>query len=73
MDGKLLKKFIDAGDPFEIKTAGGETYPVPHTDHIAYSPKGTHVFVWHEDGLFSILPLLTITAVTGNALDPHLV
>ncbi|NRA27206.1 MAG: hypothetical protein HRU10_08160 [Opitutales bacterium] len=45
--------------------ADGKSYPVPHSDYISLSPKGTYVTVYDDDEHFFVLPLLTMTGVSS--------
>jgi hypothetical protein len=50
--------------PFNIVTASGKSYLVPHPDFLSFSPTGRACNVYAGDGeFFTTLDLLTITAV----------
>ena len=51
------------GEPFEIRTADGENYPVPHQDFIALSPKGFTVTVYGEEGYSATVSVRQVTSV----------
>lgn len=72
MDARHIEKAIETNRPFRIKTAGGDTYEVPHRDFIAWSPKRTTVIVTFEkDGRDDVafIPLLTISSVESESAD----
>ena len=56
--------------PFVLKTAGGDIYPVNHPETVLPSPAGRTVVVTNIDGSFSILDLLLVEAIKVNALLP---
>ena len=56
---------IESGKPFSLLMADGKSYPVPHSDYISLSPKGTYVTVYDDDEHFFVLPLLTMTGVSS--------
>ena len=47
--------------PFAIHTAEGRTFPIPHSEFLAYDPEGTLVVALRTDHTFSILDLDLIT------------
>ena len=48
--------------PFIIHMADGRSYPVPHRDFALQGPAGHRiVFVYREDGSFSIIDLNLVT------------
>jgi len=72
MDASFIKEAIESNRPFLIRTAGGDTYEVPHRDFIAFSRKRTVVSVSIErDGEEEVayIPLLTITSVESEAIE----
>lgn len=69
MDASLVQQMIERNRPFDIKTAAGDTYHVPHRDFISFSSKKTTVYVSyveHENQRLAYIPLLTITALEGE-------
>lgn len=64
----LIEEAAHRGVPFKLKVADGDEFSVPHADFISFPPKAhakrTYVIVYKEDGVASILPLLTITSLT---------
>lgn len=72
MDNSLIQQLIDSNKPFEIATAAGEHFFIPHRDFVSFSLKRTSLLVHYERNgkeRFAILPLLTITSATA-AEDP---
>ena len=47
-------------EPFTIRTADGQSYPVPSRDHIWLPPKSSRVFVADDEGYSAILPAFLI-------------
>lgn len=52
-----------AFEPFTIRTADGQNYPVPTRDHIWLPPKSSRVFVADDEGYSAILPALLISGL----------
>ena len=72
MDKGLIEDLIEANEPFEIVTAGGEVFEIPHRDFVSFSRKKTSLFVSYErdgDERFAIVPLLTVTS--ASAVQKH--
>ena len=56
--------------PFQIETASGRIFDVPHRDFISFSRKKTAVIISYEkDGEdhIAIVPLLTVTSTMAKA------
>ena len=66
MTRSQLVSAIKAGNPFTLRMADGNEYPVPHPDYISVSPKGTFVTVYDDDERFYVLPLLTMTGLVSK-------
>ena len=69
MDVSLLEELIARNQPFQIETASGRIFDVPHRDFVSFSPKKTSIFVsFEEEGKerFAIVPLLTVTAAISK-------
>jgi hypothetical protein len=49
--------------PFVILTSNGRRYSIPHPDHIHIGPRGTRVFIFHDDDTSAALTPLHIVAV----------
>ena len=47
--------------PFAIHTADGKSFPIPHSEFLAYDPEGTMAVVLRNNHTFSILDLNLIT------------
>jgi len=72
VDKGILQQAVESGFGFTIKTAGGDSYQIPHRDFIAFTPKRTVAIVAVEaDGEEKIayIPLLTISSVEVDS--PH--
>lgn len=69
MNRDHIKKAIAESIPFTIRMADGVEHHVPHPDYISVPPKGNLVVVWDDEGMFSMLPMRTMTALTGRATD----
>ncbi|MEM7384500.1 MAG: hypothetical protein AAF514_06095 [Verrucomicrobiota bacterium] len=72
MDKALIEKAIERNAPFLIKTAGGDTYEVPHRDFISFSAKRTTVIVSYEENgeeKVADIPVLTISSVEASIHD----
>lgn len=70
MDSSPVQEMIDRHQPFEIETASGRRFQVPHPDFVHFSPRRTSLFVfWEDDGEehFAIVPLLTITSLQARS------
>jgi hypothetical protein len=69
MEAALVEDLLTKDKPFQIETASGRLFEVPHRDFAFFSPKRTSLFVFFEkDGEdhFAIVPLLTITSVMAK-------
>ena len=70
MDSSLLEDLIKENKPFQIETASGRIFDVPHRDFISFSRKKTAVIISYEkDGEdhIAIVPLLTVTSTMAKA------
>ena len=50
-------------EPFTVRTADGQSYPVPTRDHIWLPPKSSRVFIADDHGYSAILPALLISGL----------
>ena len=70
MDASLLEDLIIKNKPFQIETASGRVFQVPHRDFINFTPRKTSVFIFYEENgeeHFAIVPLLTVTAAMARS------
>jgi hypothetical protein len=70
MDAGLLNEVINSNKPFQIETASGRIFEIPHRDFVGFTPKRTSLFVTYEENgaeRFAIVPLLTITSAMTRA------
>ena len=70
MDSSLIEDLIKENKPFQIETAAGRVFDVPHRDFISFSRKKTAVIISYEkDGEdhIAIVPLLTVTSTMAKA------
>ncbi len=61
-----IKGFLHASPfrPFELVTAAGKSYRVPHPDFVTFSPTGRTCNVYGEDGdYFTTLDVFTVTEI----------
>jgi hypothetical protein len=66
---QAIEVFLDTRPfrSFQLVTASGETYPVPHPDFLTFSPSRRTCNVYASDGeYFSTLDVLTITDIQPN-------
>jgi len=47
--------------PFAIHTADGRTFPIPHSEFLAYDPEGTTLIALRTDRTFSVLDIRLVT------------
>jgi len=69
MDAGLVEEVIATNQPFRIKTAGGDTYEVPHRDFVSFSARRTTLIVSFESGgkeRIAYIPLLTVTSIEAQ-------
>lgn len=69
MDVSFIEKAIESNRPFVIRTAGGDSYEVPHRDFISFSAKKTTVILSFENNGredVAYIPLLTISSVEAE-------
>ena len=68
MDIAQIEKAVERGAPFKLKVADGDEFEVPHEDYISLPPKTakkrSFVVVYHDEGVASVLPLITITSLS---------
>ncbi len=69
MSREQIESAVESGAPFTIKMADGKSYEVPHQDYISIPPKKAFVIVHEDDGHFHVLPMLTMTGLTSQAVD----
>ena len=55
-------------EPLTLSMADGRECHIPHRDHLALPPRSTSVFVFDDEGRFTILPALTITINPRHAV-----
>lgn len=73
MTAGMIEKVIETNRPFQIRTATGDEYRIPHRDFIAFTAKKTTLVVnFERDGKEEIawIPLLTITSVEAASPTP---
>ncbi len=66
----MLEDLIAKNKPFQIETASGRVFHVPHRDFVGFSPKRTSISIFFEENgeeHFAIVPLLTVTAAVAKA------
>ena len=69
MTVQAIEVFLDARPfrSFQLVTASGESYTVPHPDFLHFSPSRRTCNVYAKDGeYFSTLDILTITDIQPN-------
>ena len=52
--------------PFTIEISSGRTIPVRSREHIILGSRGSLVVVEDDEGLFDMVPILHITALTSK-------
>ena len=70
MDASLVEELIAKNKPFEIGTASGRVFEVPHRDFVSFSTRKTSLIVSYEENgteHFAIVPILTITSAMARA------
>lgn len=70
VDSSLIEDLIKENKPFQIETASGRIFDIPHRDFISFSRKKTAVIISYEkDGEdhIAIVPLLTVTSTMAKA------
>jgi hypothetical protein len=55
--------------PFVIHMADGRSFPIPHSEFLAYDPEGSVAIVLRSNGSFSILDLDSITELEAMAAN----
>lgn len=60
-----LRQFWEAAPfvPFDIVLAGSEKLHVPHPDFLAIAPTGRVAHVWKENGSYTAVDIMQITAL----------
>ena len=69
MSVQAIEAFLEAKPfrPFQLVTASGESYKIPHPDVLNFSPSRRTCNVYAADGdYFSTLDVLTITDIQPN-------
>ena len=66
MSKSQLVAAIESGVPFVVRMADGKEYQVPHRDYISISPKGSYAIVYDDEGMYFVLPLLTMTGIVSS-------
>jgi len=70
MDKSLIEELITSGKPFEVETASGRVFEVPHRDFVSFTRNRTALIISYEEkgeDRFAIVPLLTVTAAMSKA------
>lgn len=70
MDSSLIEDLIKENRPFQIETASGRVFDVPHRDFVSFSRKKTALIIsYDKDGEdhIVIVPLLTVTSTMAKA------
>jgi hypothetical protein len=70
MDKSLIEDLIASGKPFEVETASGRVFEVPHRDFVSFTRNRTALIISYEEkgeDRFAIVPLLTVTAAMSKA------
>ena len=70
MDRSFIESLIESGRPFEVVTASGDRFEIPHRDFIGLTPKKTALIIYFyregdnliEEPRFVYVPLLTVTS-----------
>jgi hypothetical protein len=66
----LIEDLIKENRPFQIETASGRVFDVPHRDFVSFSRKKTALIIsYDKDGEdhIAIVPLLTVTSTMAKA------
>jgi hypothetical protein len=66
MTREQIESAIASGNPFELRMADGRAYRIPHRDFISLPPAVLSVVVYDATGHYTILPLLTMTALESK-------
>ncbi len=70
MDASLIEELIAKNKPFQIETAAGRVFHVPHRDFLSFSTRKSSLIISYEENgqeHFAIVPLLTITSAMARA------
>ena len=70
MVSSLIEDLIKENRPFQIETASGRVFDVPHRDFVSFSRKKTALIIsYDKDGEdhIAIVPLLTVTSTMAKA------
>ena len=70
MDSSPIEDLIKENRPFQIETASGRVFDVPHRDFVSFSRKKTALIIsYDKDGEdhIAIVPLLTVTSTMAKA------
>ena len=69
MDSTLLEDLLASNKPFQVETAAGRVFDIPHRDFVSFSRKRTALYISYEENNedhFAIVPLLTVTSVMAK-------
>jgi hypothetical protein len=70
MDSSLLEDLIEHNKPFQVETASGRVFDIPHRDFVSFSRKKTSLIISYDkngEDHVAIVPLLTITSTMAKA------
>ena len=70
MDSPLLEDLIEHNKPFQVETASGRVFDIPHRDFVSFSRKKTSLIISYDkngEDHVAIVPLLTITSTMAKA------
>jgi hypothetical protein len=70
VDSSPIEDLIKENRPFQIETASGRVFDVPHRDFVSFSRKKTALIIsYDKDGEdhIAIVPLLTVTSTMAKA------
>jgi len=70
MDSSLLEDLIEHNKPFQVETASGRVFDIPHRDFVSFSRKKTSLIISYDENgedHVEIVPLLTITSTMAKA------
>jgi hypothetical protein len=64
-----MEEVTGLGKPLTLYISDGRECHIPHRDQIALPTRSTSVFVFDDEGRFTILPALTITGTRATQSD----
>ena len=70
MDSSLIEDLFKENRPFQIETASGRVFDVPHRDFVSFSRKKTALIISYDkdsEDHIAIVPLLTVTSAMAKA------